>query len=186
MNLAYKAEIDSKGCDLVPLSSSANIWNNTRSCLALIVLATLMFTVACSKAESEVASTTSAAQIVSTSDRKVTPQELGLFLDWQAETNNLLRRAYSEAMANQNDSMEEKIARAKRNAELGAPLLAREPFKTGTKGSAMRDVISAFYISGSFYRDEKQLTVLRGRYGAEMIDSIANQEALFHQKLDQP
>lgn len=109
------------------------------------------------------------------SDARVTPAELGLFLDWIAEINAAVR---------QDEPTEARIARAKRESTMVAALLAREPFKTGTKGSAMRAVVSAFYISGAFFRDEKELTALRKRYGAELIDSIASQEALFHQKLD--
>jgi hypothetical protein len=186
MKLTGNAKPDSKKHALVPMKSHITVRSNLASRTAVITLATLMCAAACSNTEPEGTSTTSARQEVPASDRRVTPQELALFLDWHAEVNDLLRRAYSEATANQNEPMEDKIIRAKRNAELGAPLRVREPFKRGIKGDAMRAVLSAFYISGSFHRDEKELAVLRGRYGAELIDSIASQETLFRQKLDHP
>ncbi|MEO8433159.1 MAG: hypothetical protein ABI592_16770 [Acidobacteriota bacterium] len=70
-----------------------------------------------------------------------------------------------------------------RNKERVDPILAREPFQSTRKGAAMRAVMSAFYISGSFFRDEKELTRLRASYGKDLIDSIAGQEALFREKL---
>ncbi len=179
-------QLGSKKYTLMPLRLCTTIHHSVFSWTTGIVLAMFMGTAACSKTESEGASAPTVTQEIPASDQRVTPQELGSFLDWHAEANTLLRRAHSEAMANQNESMEDKIARAKRNAEVGTVLRVREPFKTGTKGTAMRAVLSAFYISGSFHRDEKELAVLRERYGAELIDSIVNQEALFRQKLDQP
>ncbi len=116
---------------------------------------------------------------------RVTREELTTFLDWQAEMWDVMVKIQKEAMVAVNDPDPVKAAAEalKRNKERVDPLLAREPFKDTRNGAAMRAVMSAFYISGSFFRDEKELARLRASYGKELIDSIAGQEALFRDKL---
>lgn len=116
---------------------------------------------------------------------RVTREELAIFLDHEVEVRDLIRKVQEEMKAAggpTNYSLEAQ----KRHQEYGWALIAREPFKNSRKGDAMRAVLSAFYISGSFFRDEKELARLRasyGEHGRELIDSIADQEALFRKKL---
>lgn len=123
------------------------------------------------KSKSEAASTKRAAQ-----EATVSSSELASYLDWELE----VRAAMTEVMAQPQDSQ---MANMKQNQERVAQITVREPFKGTEKASAIRAVMEAFYVSGAFFRDEKELTRLRGRYGAALIDSIADQEALFRQKL---
>lgn len=116
---------------------------------------------------------------------QVTREELTTFLDWQAEMWDVMVQLQKEAKAavNDPDPVKAGAEAVKRNHERVDPLLDREPFKDTRKGAAMRAVMSAFYISGSFFRDEKELARLRASYGTELVDSIAGQEALFRDKL---
>lgn len=122
------------------------------------------------------------AAAVSSPDR-VTPDELAAYLDWRVEVEALVGAAMEEARAHLDETAEEMRARAERNAERGRPVMAREPFAGTRKGRAMQEVFGAFYASGDFFRDEKQLARLRESNGRELIDSIAEQEALFRMKV---
>lgn len=119
------------------------------------------------------------------SAQRVTREELTSFLDWQAGFWDAMARVQGEAAVavNDPDPVKAGAEAAQRNKERLDPLLAREPFQNTRKGAAMRAVMSAFYISGSFFRDEKELARLRASYGKDLIDSIADQEALFREKL---
>lgn len=121
----------------------------------------------------------------SPSAERVTREELTTFLDWQVEMQGLMRKAQEEAKAvvERTVDIDARMEVMRRNQALAQPLLALEPFKDSRKGSAMRAVTEAFYISGAFFRDEKELARLRASYGKELIDSIADQEALFREKV---
>lgn len=116
----------------------------------------------------------------------VSLEELTKYLDWQAEMRAFTRRVEAEAKAvvNASTDINVRMEVAKRNQALAQPLLAREPFREGKKGQAMRAVTQAFYATGTFQRNEGELAKLRDSYGKELIDSIANQEALIRSKLE--
>lgn len=116
---------------------------------------------------------------------RVTPRELAIFLDWHAELRAATRIAQAEATAvvARTTDLEERLEVKRRNDARTAPIVAREPFKGTRTGSAIRAVLQAFYATGTFNRDEQELAKLRASYGAELIDSIAGQEALFREKL---
>jgi hypothetical protein len=116
---------------------------------------------------------------------QVTEAELTAFLDWQAELRAMMREVQREATAlvGASASAEVRTETMRRNRERAQRLEAREPFKDTRKGSAMKAVLQAFFASGSFFRDEKELARLRESHGAPLIDSIAAQDALFRDKL---
>jgi hypothetical protein len=115
----------------------------------------------------------------------VTPDELASFLDWHAEIREATRVAQAEASAvvAETTDLQERLAVKQRNDLRIAAIVAREPINCTKKGSAVRAVLQAFYATGEFARDERELEKLRASYGAEIIDWIADQEALFREKL---
>jgi len=71
-----------------------------------------------------------------------------------------------------------------RRREQQVALMAREPSKGTVKNKAMNGVIEAFYISGTYFRDEKELEKVRARYGKELVDSVLEHDGLIRKKLE--
>ena len=137
--------------------------------MAVAILCALS-TAACNKPEAD-------------SPNRVSKAELATYLDWSLEVRNQMSAAMSEARKILNDEAAY-MAMYERNRQQQTALMAREPLKGTVKGNAIEGVIQAFYISGSYFRDEKELEKLRARYGKELIDSILKHEALIRKKLD--
>jgi hypothetical protein len=127
----------------------------------------------------------SATEPVEAASEQVTEAELTAFLDWQAEFRAMMREVQREATAlvAAGASAEVRTEAVRKNRERALQLEAREPFKETRRGEAMKAVLQAFFASGSFFRDEKELARLREAYGAPLIDSIAARDALFRDKL---
>ena len=116
---------------------------------------------------------------------QVSKEELGRLLDWWVEVRNQQNAAMSAARKTLNDNDNEAyLAMFERNRQQQAALMAREPLKGEVKGQAVKDVIGAFYASGTYFRDNKELEKVRARHGKELVDSILKHEALIRKKLD--
>ena len=117
------------------------------------------------------------------SPNHVSKKELAAYLDWWVDVKKQMSAAMSEARKTLNDE-QAYMAMFERNREQQTALMAREPLKGTDKGMAIKGVIEAFYISGTYFRDEKELEKVRARYGKELVDSILKHEALIRKKLD--
>ncbi len=158
---------------------------------AIFPVALSIFLTASSSCGRDEAGRARAAVATPNASARVTREELVIFLDWYAEMRVLMQRAMEDARAvvERTTDLDERMQVTNHYRALAEPLLAREPFKESRKGAAMRAVTEAFYGVGpfngnaTFSRNEKELDRLRAAYGAEMIDSIADQQALFREKL---
>jgi hypothetical protein len=129
---------------------------------------------------------TDSAQAPVSSADVVSRDELAAFLDWQLA----LQRYTAEVMTATKPLLDAPDVSAEKLHEITARIhdkhgkpLQQTPLRDSRKLSVLSEVQGAFYISGCFFRDEKELARLRAKWGASVVDSAAAQEALFKEKL---
>ncbi len=99
--------------------------------------------------------------------------EVASYVEWSNERQVAFDDYMAKVKGLEGQAQMDQVATGKQMMESFA---AREPLKGTPKGQVLRELGACFFTSGNYFRDEKQLGVLREKYGKDLVDSGAQYE----------